>query len=481
MSQHTLSVLDSARRDYSQRFSRAARSKFGQFLTPSSIAEFMASQLELGEQIKLLDPGAGIGTLSAALAERVTRKQSLDIDCWENNPEACAVLPDLLAPHVRRQNVRYKLHKDDFVTATSRAISSGKPGDFTHVILNPPYKKIGVDSEHRHALREAGIETVNLYAGFVALALMCLREGGQLVAIIPRSFANGPYYRPFREFILKHSAVAAIHLFKARDQVFLDDSVLQENVILKLVRGAKQGDVIVSTSSDGTFHDVRRATLALPDFVRAGDREQFFHIPDDAQSVLLPFVNSLAQIGLEVSTGPVVDFRLKEHLRATPETGSVPLIYAAHFDKGFAWPRDGKKPDAIMRHADVERWLMPNHCYVLTRRFSSKEEKRRITAYVFPSNAVPGDCVAFENHLNVFHFRKRGLDSDVAYGLSAYLNSTAVDRYFRQFSGHTQVNATDLRNLSYPSRVQLSRLGAWIKCRPDFSQAELDQAVEGLA
>jgi adenine-specific DNA-methyltransferase len=41
----------------------------------------------------------------------------------------------------------------------------------------------------------------------------------------------------------------------------------------------------------------------------------------------------------------------------------------------------------------------------------------------------------------------------------AYLNSTFVDAYFRQFNGHTQVNATDLRNLRYPSVTQLERLG----------------------
>ncbi len=42
---------------------------------------------------------------------------------------------------------------------------------YTHAILNPPYKKINSNSAHRLALRRVGIETVNLYSAFVALAV----------------------------------------------------------------------------------------------------------------------------------------------------------------------------------------------------------------------------------------------------------------------------------------------------------------------
>jgi adenine-specific DNA-methyltransferase len=40
----------------------------------------------------------------------------------------------------------------------------------------------------------------------------------------------------------------------------------------------------------------------------------------------------------------------------------------------------------------------------------------------------------------------------------AYLNSQEVDDYFRVFSGHTQVNATDLRRLRYPTIEQLKSM-----------------------
>ena len=46
-----------------------------------------------------------------------------------------------------------------------------------------------------------------------------------------------------------------------------------------------------------------------------------------------------------------------------------------------------------------------------------------------------------------------------AKGLAAFLNSTVVDTCFREFSGHTQVNATDLRTLNYPAKAVLERLG----------------------
>lgn len=74
--------------------------------------------------------------------------------------------------------------------------------------------------------------------------------------------------------------------------------------------------------------------------------------------------------------------------------------------------------------------------------------------------------VAFENHLNVFHHNGKGLDRVIAAGLSLWLNSSVVDQYFRTFSGHTQVNASDLRSLRYPSLAMLKLLGeSSARCR----------------
>jgi adenine-specific DNA-methyltransferase len=316
-------------------------------------------------------------------------------------------------------------------------------------------------------MRKLGVETSNLYTCFLACSIALCGAGAQIVAIIPRSFMNGLYFKPFRHWLLDRVALTHIHIFDSRSKAFADDSVLQENVILRMVVGASQGNVEVTASTDHHFNDVRHQNCAFSEVVSPGDSDLFIHVPSlgSASSEGLPGF-TLRELGLDVCTGPVVDFRLREHIRLDAEPDAMPLLYASHFAGGrFEWPREGRKPNSIVRNLETEKWLMPNGYYVILRRFSSKEEKRRVVAYLYDGNKLPVKVVGFENHLNVLHRDRAGLPPAVARGLVAYLNSQAVDDYFRTFSGHTQVNATDLRRLRYPSIEDLEKLG-----RAEFAQ-----------
>jgi adenine-specific DNA-methyltransferase len=164
--------------------------------------------------------------------------------------------------------------------------------------------------------------------------------------------------------------------------------------------------------------------------------------------------------------------------RAAPGRNTVPLIYPCHLTLGYVeWPNGrARKPNALALGPRAEDLLIPTGHYVLVKRFSAKEEPRRVVAAVYDPERVPTDRVAFENHLNYYHRRGAGLPATVAKGLAAFLNSTLVDSYFRQFSGHTQVNATDLRSLRYPAWDQLVALGRRIGKRFP-AQEELDRLV----
>jgi adenine-specific DNA-methyltransferase len=165
-------------------------------------------------------------------------------------------------------------------------------------------------------------------------------------------------------------------------------------------------------------------------------------------------------------------------LRLEPETGTVPLIYPAHFSAGYVeYPIATKKHQAVAVTEKTAALLVPNEHYVLTKRFSSKEEKKRIVAVIWNANKIKSSSVGFENHLNYYHQQGRGLDLTLARGLAIYLNSSLVDGFFRLFNGHTQVNATDLRNLKYPSLEQLLLLGSEIgEIFP--TQREIDELVD---
>ncbi|MGQ0659982.1 Eco57I restriction-modification methylase domain-containing protein [Sphingosinicella sp.] len=463
---------------------RQRKSRLGQFMTPASVAEFMASLFDFRstEDIRLLDAGAGQGALTAAFVERVGTARVAST-AFEFDDQ---ILPDLRANLAALRAKAYcELIERDFIEEAANCICLGRGTRYTHAILNPPYKKIGNDSRQRALLRAAGLETVNLYSGFVGLALELLEPGGELVAIIPRSFCNGPYYQPFRRFILRRASVRHIHLFDARNKAFRDDGVLQENIIIKLVRGAEQGPVIVSTSTDDSFADHAEKQHDFARIVFPDDADEFIHIPTGNDEQLLErasFGHSLADLGLTVSTGPVVDFRLRESLRADPESGAVPLLYPGHFGAGgLQWPKPGfKKPNAIRDTMATRKWLYPNGFYAVVRRFSSKEERRRIVANVVDPARLPAQMIGIENHLNVFHAKRQPIPGELAHGLAAYLNATAVDTYFRRFNGHTQVNATDLRAMRYPSREALIVLGQWAKGRASIAQDEIDERVKSL-
>ncbi len=478
-----LELVELLRIDATRRLDPDTRAQKGQFLTPTPLARFMASMFEVepAASVRLLDAGAGIGSLSAAFAACASGKRrirKLEVVAYETEHMLLPYLEQVYA--ACRQlcesagvGFSFEIHEEDFISSVVSALRGDlftradfEPFDAT--ILNPPYKKIRSDSPERLLLREVGIETGNLYSAFLSLALKMLREDGEMVAITPRSFCNGPYFRPFRKLLLSEAALRRIHVFERRDRLFGDDAVLQENLIFHAVKGARPSrKIVISTSLDQGDDEQPQRVVPYEEVVRPGDHDSFIHLAtDDLEQEISRRMEQLGRglddLGLMVSTGRVVDFRAANLLRDKPTIGTVPLIYPECLRNGYVtWPKPGgRKPCALFLARETGDLLVPVGNYVLVKRFSAKEERRRVVAAVFRAKQAPADGVGFENHLNYFHQDGKGLPVTLARGLAAFLNSTLVDLYFRQFNGHTQVNAADLRKLRYPSREALESLGS---------------------
>ena len=475
------------------------RSEMGQFLTPAPIGRQMAAMFKpLIGDVRLLDPGAGIGALGAAVVARLLAEDktpnSITLCSYEIDPMMFAALQrtaGALRELCDSAGMRFaaELRAEDFLAAGIGQLEGGlldvADEPFDAAILNPPYRKIGAHSSERRLCQRIGLNTTNLYTAFLAVTAGLLREDGQLVAIVPRSFANGTYFRPFREWFSRSMAYERLHLYESRSRAFSDDDVLQENVILAASKTKHTPAVVVITSgSDPADLQPSYREVSYDDLIRPDDPGMVIHIvPDEANYRIAARVTSLpatlGNLGLTASTGRVVDFRATEYLRADSAETTVPLIYPGHLRAGgVRWPMtSGRKANALLRAPASEDLLVPEGLYLLTKRFSAKEEKRRIVAALYDPAEVATGPVGFENHLNYFHCNGSGLDRELALGLRAYLNSTLVDLYFRQFSGHTQVNAGDLRRLRYPSADQLRRLAGRLG-HVDLSQEELDAVID---
>ncbi|MFT9535294.1 N5-glutamine S-adenosyl-L-methionine-dependent methyltransferase [Mycobacteroides abscessus subsp. abscessus] len=466
------------------------QAKLGQFFTNSAAAQFMAGLVRLPESgtVRILDPGAGSGALTAALVARVIAEAprlAVEVTAVEVDtgvvPALQATLDDCVAA-AERAGVKFaaEVIENSFIDAAFYLVEQ-----FDVVIQNPPYAKLAADDPARRATAMLAVDPPNIYAAFVALGVTALAPGGQLVAITPRSFTNGAYFAGFRRWLLPRAMFDRIHIFAARNSVFADTGVLQENIIYSMTKTSELPDTAILSASRDHTEEATEREVHYTEILHPKDKQLYVRIPstpEDAElvSLMASLPCTLAEVGIDVSTGRVVDFRSREQLLESPLDEHYPMVYPANISHGvLRHPKPNGKVQWFSVTAAVDRkWLVPAGTYVLVKRFSAKEERRRLVASVWTPSEHGDTPVAFDNKLNFFHIRGKTLDGPLAMGLAIWLNSTAVDAYFRTFSGHTQVNATDLRGMRYPSAEQLRALGTGHSALP--GDEVIDRLVNDL-
>lgn len=487
-------IVDTIREAANPKLDKTTRGKLGQFMSTSAVSALLSSMFDdYSGNLSILDAGAGVGSLTASFVDEALRHDvnSISSTCYEISDVLTPFLSETLSLCEERaelQSVTFNssVLGQDFIENSVAAINStGFTPQYNRAILNPPYLKISAKSNERALLRSVDIETGNLYSAFVALAIKQLAIGGELVAITPRSFCNGPYFKDFRRLLLDECSLNKIHVFNSRKSAFKADKVLQENVVFHLTKGALQRDTVtISASACAEDNAPTVFEVHFDDVVQPNNPERFIHIITNAEEREIANTAgglpcSLADLGIQASTGKVVDFRIRESLCYESVNGSVPLIFPQHLRRSvLTWPLDnGKKPNALLHNESTQSLMVPNGTYVVTRRLTSKEEDRRIIAAIYHPSTTDSEVVAFENKTNYFHANGQPLDEALARGLWVFLNSTLVDKYFRQMNGHTQVNATDLRTLRYPARERLIEIGKALKTEI-FNQQLIDTVVD---
>lgn len=490
------SINDSSSLTTSSRTGSLNKELNEQYFTPISIASFMSSMFRPINKtvVNFMDAGAGVGNLSASFIAAVCG--------WAKKPKKIKALlyeidetlisdlrrnMDLCNELCRNNNIDLEIiiKNEDFIESSVEYLKSGENNKLMdYVILNPPYKKLNTDSRHKKLTLEVGIDVPNYYAAFVALSYRLLDKKAQLVCIIPRSFCNGQYFKAFRNDLINHTKIERLHVFESRKDIF-DDDVLQETLIMLLTRNKQKptDNIEITESIKDDFSELEKVRKLFDDVIFPTDSENIIRIIRDDDSRIVEQMHSLPcelkDLNISVSTGPVVDFREKKELLSHQgNIWSLPIIYPENFVNGFVqWPIIGRKPGYILEDESNFKKLREPGIYVLVKRMSSKEERKRVVAAVYDSQQISRTKVAFDNKVNYYHINNMGLNNrDFAKGLCLYLNSSLVDNYFRTFSGSTQVNVGDLKGLKYPSRIDLTLLGQ-VYGNELPSQEEIDDLI----
>lgn len=481
---------------YIEKMSKKERKKYGQFFTSKETAIFMASLFQIvenKEKILVLDAGAGSGILSCALMERLQESHNIkkvELTCYENDENILNILRSNLE-YIKQNskiNIEYKIIVDNYITSQylefNELIGADRnPVKYDIIIGNPPYMKIPKDAPEATAMPSVCYGAPNLYFLFATMALFNLKNNGELVYIIPRSWTSGAYFKRFRDYFLTEGKLEHIHLFVSRNKVFDNEEVLQETIIIKIRKTAKKPQEVTITSSQSNNDFENTTILKVPYDIVVSEKEKYVYLVTDEREVevlenLKKWNDTLPRIGLKMKTGLTVDFRNREILRNEEEDGAIPLFYSQHIKDGVVKFPISKENEYIVTE---QRGLMQgNRNYLFVKRFTAKEERRRLQCGIYLAKKYPAyNMISTQNKINFIDGLWGELSECVVYGLYVLFNSSIYDLYYRILNGSTQVNSTEINSMPVPPIDIIQKLGKELMKSKDLSEENCDKILEG--
>lgn len=425
----------------------------GQHFTPLSMAVQLSvmSSPNVSAKSVIGDPGAGTGILSAALASRL-QNQNLSKHFSIYGFETDQRLHDDLSrawsffSSQAESNSDYEIQSDFTVHAKSlleRGEIDGlsKP-DF--ITTNPPYNKLSSKEPLSLLLKKHGISSPNLYSAFMVLAAKWVADDGHLLAVLPRSFCSGAYFKDFRKFLMENLSIEHITLYKSRSCF---KNVLQENILFYARKRKQVGRIRITVAKDPDSKPEYDLVLPSADILN----ESHWSLPRTVKDIHLYLKNqkrnrTFPDAGYRLSTGKLELHRQSGHL-------TTKVVYSSDFDNAGNWTWGEKKKPRFLETNSKNRLSLPTSGgYVVLKRISSNDgdEPKRLMPAWLSRTTIGDDVVALENHVQYIHKMGEPLSEDEGKSLVEFLSSDEAQAVMRTINGTTQINKTDMDRLNIP-------------------------------
>lgn len=480
--------------EYIEAMPKKERKKYGQFFTSMETARYMADLFTIPEQktITVLDAGAGSGILACAMVERLETVEEIKeicVTCYETDENVLPLLEEnlLYVQNKSTKKVDIKIVTENYITSQYLDFNHMLGGDeepqkYDLVIGNPPYMKISKAAPEATAMPSVCYGAPNMYFLFASMSLFNLKNNAEMVYIIPRSWTSGAYFKRFREYFLSEGKLVHIHLFGSRNKVFDKEEVLQETIIVKIRKTKIQPETVTITSTNTNKDFNQCTTLVVPyDIVVSGDELYVYLVTNEEEVSVLKKLHqwnkTLPEIGLKMKTGLTVDFRNRDILRNTEEEGAVPLFYSQHIKEGEVHFPIQKEHEYVV--TDQKGLMQDNHNYLFVKRFTAKEESRRLQCGVYLAKKFPQySKISTQNKINFIDGLLTNMSECLVYGLYVLFNSTIYDKYYRILNGSTQVNSTEINAMPVPDIDVIQEMGKKMMKSKDMSEENCNMILE---
>ena len=481
---------------YIESMPKKERKKYGQFFTSMETARFMAGLYNIPadmKKVRILDAGAGSGILSCAFIERLEKidnVQEIEVTCYENDSNVLNLLENNLEYCRANANkkITLKIITDNYILSQYLDFNhmiggNSNPKKYDYVIGNPPYMKISKDAPETTAMPEVCYGAPNLYFLFASMGLFNLQDNGEMVYIIPRSWTSGAYFKRFREYFLTEGRLEHIHLFVSRNKVFDKEDVLQETIIVKVKKTKITPNAVTITSSNSNKDFGNITSLTVPYSLVVSGKDFYVYLVTNETEVevlerLQGFDKTLPDIGVKMKTGLTVDFRNRDILRDTEEEGAIPLFYSQHIKQGKVQFPINKENEYVV--TNKQGLMQDNKNYLFVKRFTAKEEHRRLQCGVYLAKDFPQyKKISTQNKINFIDGVMTELSECLVYGLYVLFNSTLYDEYYRILNGSTQVNSTEINSMPVPELKCIQEMGRKLMKSRDYSEENCNLILEG--
>ena len=113
------------------------------------------------------------------------------------------------------------------------------------------------------------------------------------------------------------------------------------------------------------------------------------------------------------------------------------------------------------------------------KRFTAKEEKRRLQCGIYLSNKYPQyKKISTQNKINFIDGITTEISECLVYGLYVIFNSTLYDEYYRILNGSTQVNSTEINSMPVPDLESIQEMGKKLMKNRNMSEDNCNKILE---